>query len=101
MKSKSLKIFNNYGYKNQLKKLNEEVYEFVEAALLYENGKGNMNHVIEELGDVEFLLYQFRNHYKIRVRKIMSVRRFKARRQLKRIEKEMKEKKRNEKDINE
>ncbi len=88
MKKQSLEIFEHYGYKNQLKKLSEEVYEFIEAALLYENGKGHINHVIEELGDVEFLLYQFRNHYKIRVRKIMNIRRFKARRQLERMSKE-------------
>lgn len=88
MKGISLKIFNRYGYKNQLKKLSEEVYEFIEAVLLYESGKGDIKNIVEELGDVEFILYQFRNFYKIRTKKIMSIRRFKGKRQLKRMEDE-------------
>ena len=85
MKKQALMIFNNYGYENQLKKLHEEVYELIESIIKYENGKDSIEHVTEELGDVEFLLYQFRSHYKIKTRKIMNVRRFKARRQLGRI----------------
>ena len=89
MKEISLRIFNRYGYKNQLKKLSEEVYEFIEAVLLYESGKGDIKNIIEELGDVEFILYQFRNFYKIRPRKIMNIRRIKGKRQLKRMENEI------------
>lgn len=85
MKKQALIIFNNYGYENQLKKLHEEVYELIESIIKYENGKDSIRHVTEELGDVEFLLYQFRSHYKIKPRKIMNIRRFKARRQLGRI----------------
>ena len=85
MKKQALMIFNNYGYENQLKKLHEEVYELIESIIKYEIGKDSIRHVTEELGDVEFLLYQFRCHYKIKPRKIMNIRRFKARRQLERM----------------
>ena len=85
MKKQALIIFDHYGYENQLKKLHEEVYELIESVIKYENGKDSIEHVTGELGDVEFLLYQFRSHYKIKPRKIMNIRRFKARRQLGRI----------------
>ena len=39
MKSDLLKIINNYGVRHQLKKLNEEVFELMEAIRDYEEQK--------------------------------------------------------------
>lgn len=85
MRDKALKIYSHYGYKNQLKKLSEEVYEFIEAMLEYETGTGDIEHVIEELGDVEFILYQFREANEINTSEIRDVWRYKSKRQLTRI----------------
>lgn len=85
MRNKALKIYNHYGYKNQLKKLSEEVYEFIEAVLEFETGNGDINHVIEEMGDVEFIMYQFKNANEIKAREIKRVFQSKADRQLHRI----------------
>ena len=87
-----LKIINNYGVDNQLKKLNEEVFEFIEAIMQYEFYKygGDIDklkeHVIEEYGDVLFVLNQFRCYYKISNSDIRKVQQFKGERQLKRME---------------
>lgn len=85
MRDKALEIYNHYGYKNQLKKLSEEVYEFIEAVLEFEAGNGDINHVIEEMGDVEFMMYQFRVANDIKQREIKRVFQSKADRQLHRI----------------
>lgn len=85
MRDKALEIYNHYGYKNQLKKLSEEVYEFIEAMLEYEAGTGDIEHVIEELGDVEFILYQFKEANDISTSEIRDVWRYKSKRQLNRI----------------
>jgi len=87
-----LKIINNYGVDNQLKKLNEEVFEFIEAIMQYEFYKygGDIDklkeHVIEEYSDVLFVLNQFRCYYKISNSDIRKVQQFKGERQLKRME---------------
>lgn len=88
MKETALKIFNNYGYENQLEKLKEEVKEFIEAVEDYEKGIGTRKHIIEEMGDVEFLVYQFRNAYEIDVDCVELVGDLKGERQLKRMEEE-------------
>ena len=88
MRDKALEIYNHYGYKNQLKKLSEEVYEFIEAMLEYETGTGDIEHVIEELGDIEFILYQFKEANEINNNEIRDVWKYKSRRQLNRIENE-------------
>lgn len=73
-------IINRFGFRAQMKKLNEEVYEFLEAVDNYEDANmeqgdepyyttEEMNifrdHVVEELGDVLILLTQFIARYKI------------------------------------
>lgn len=83
MRDKALKIYNQYGYKNQLKKLSEEVYEFIEA------GNGDIEHVIEELGDVEFLMYQFKCANDIKNYEVKRVFQSKADRQLYRMSRNM------------
>lgn len=75
-----LDIINRFGFRAQMKKLNEEVYEFLEAIDNYEDANmeqgdepyyttEEMNifrdHVVEELGDVLILLTQFIARYKI------------------------------------
>ena len=74
-------IMNHFGIKRQKKKLNEEVYEFLEAVSDYEellcendsygdvysNDELNIfrDHIVEEMGDVLVLLTQFIARYKI------------------------------------
>lgn len=72
-----LDIINHFGYRNQMKKLNEEVFEFLEAVDAYEdelafrliNDKVGENllrdAMVEEVGDVLVLLTQFIAKYKI------------------------------------
>lgn len=86
MKREALKIFNHYGYKNQLKKLSEEVYEFIEAVIEYEEGIDDIRHVIEEMGDIETILYQFKEANDIKGAEICDVVEFKLSRECGRIE---------------
>ena len=86
MKEEALKIYNNYGYKNQLKKLSEEVYEFIEAVIEFEEGIGDIKHVIEEMGDIETILYQFKEANDIKSAEICDVVEFKLNRECGRIE---------------
>lgn len=102
MKEDTLEIINHYGVRNQLKKLNEECYELIEAIRDYEEQKQacefvgcsrihadkERKHIVEELGDVRFMLLQFQNYYEIADEEIEEVMRFKDNRQLERISKE-------------
>lgn len=78
------KIINYYGVNAQLKKLNEEVYEFEEAVL----EKHNKEHITEEIADILVILTQFIDKYNIDVHKIDTIMQYKVDRQLRRIEKE-------------
>ena len=76
-----LEIINHFGVRNQMKKCNEEMFEFLEAVDNYEDGmleienpqayigEGELHilreHVIEEMGDVLLLLTQFIGLYQI------------------------------------
>lgn len=71
-----LEIMEHFGYRNQMKKLSEECYEFLEAVDNYEDlllfGVGNVGEeqlardfVVEELGDMLILLTQFIAKYEI------------------------------------
>lgn len=64
---KALKIINHFGWKSQLKKLNEEIYEFYEAIMDFENGIGTLDHVEEELADVFVILNGFKALFKLRI----------------------------------
>ena len=101
METSLLKIINHYGIFNQLRKINEECYELIEAIRDYEYQKeACMNnhctelhvkkckkHVAEELGDVMNVLEEIRLHYEISKEEVEENRKPKIERQLERIEK--------------
>lgn len=74
-------IINHFGVRNQMKKCNEEMFEFLEAVDNYEDGLSEIEnphsyigegelrmlreHVVEEMGDVLLLLTQFIALYEI------------------------------------
>ena len=76
-----LDIINHFGYRNQMKKLNEETYELLEAIDNYEDASMEFNdnedyyseeemkifrnHIVEEMGDVLILLTEFIGRYDI------------------------------------
>lgn len=78
------KIINYYGVNKQLKKLNEEVYEFEEAVL----EKHDKEHITEEIADIFVILQQFKVKYDLDKNKILEIMEQKVDRQLRRIEKE-------------
>lgn len=97
-----LKIIQNYGLSNQLKKLNEELYEFQEAVLSYnllktinedvkdEVLEKNIEYiykcVLEEYADLCVLLSQFELYFDLDEDEVWQVMKNKVDRQLKRIE---------------
>lgn len=72
-----LEIMNFFGYRNQLKKLHEECFEFIESVDNYEDLIAFVSdatpheidlfrsHVIEEMGDMLILLTEFIARYHI------------------------------------
>ena len=90
-------IIVHYGINNQLKKLNEETYELIEAILTFgqENNHKSLNHVIEEMGDVYVVLKQLQIYYGISENEIEDTMTFKIERQLQRIESEEKRRNKN------
>lgn len=97
-----LKIIQNYGTSNQLKKLSEELYEFQEAVLSYnllktinedfkdevleKNTEYIYKCVLEEYADLCVLLSQFELYFDLNENEVLQVMRNKVDRQLKRIE---------------
>lgn len=102
MKEDLLKIINNYGVSNQLKKMSEEVFELQEAIFKYEelkkwddeyysvDLKSAIEHLEEEFADVCVVLEQFKAYYDLDNNKIIEIMKQKINRQLDRIEKENK-----------
>lgn len=78
------KIIEYYGINNQLKKLTEEVYELQESIL----EKHNTKHVLEEYADVEVILEQIKQYFKLDDDKIELIKDYKVARQLYRIRNE-------------
>ena len=99
-----LKIIQNYGTSNQLKKLSEELYEFQEAVLSYnllktinedfkdevleKNTEYIYRCVLEEYADLCVLLSQFELYFDLNEDEVWQVMKNKVDRQLRRIEKE-------------
>lgn len=111
IKEVELMIINHYGVMKQLKYFQSEVFELNEAIIQHEkkdpivsavesinrigsklSGKKyrttSINHIIEEIADVQFMLNQFKEYYEITDDEILDVILSKANRQLERIEKE-------------
>ena len=96
-----LDIMNHFGYRTQMKKLNEECYEFLEAVDNYEDAWLEQddrepyytveemaifrNHVIEEMGDMLILLTEFIARYDIEKHELDAVMDFKLDRTEERI----------------
>lgn len=91
-------VIKHYGYRNQLKKLSEEVYELQEAVLEYENAIINIDnaykiaelrdHIEEEIADVKHLLYQITFAYDLDTNRIIEIVIEKNKRQHRRMEEE-------------
>lgn len=88
-------IINHYGVNHQLKKLNEEIFELIEAVMNYRTiqtfnpteiyiTKG-IEAVTEEIADCYVMLEQFRLLYEITDEEIKNIMELKIDRQLERI----------------
>ena len=95
MKNKLLKIINHYGIDNQLKYIHSEYYELDEAIIIEEDRlkhigtKGwNIDHIAEEIADIQVMLKQFQYYYDISDKQLKSIMNYKIDRQLDRIKKE-------------
>lgn len=86
MKDKILRIINHYGLINQLKKLNEEIFELIDAeyemyyTLNANNYERLINHIIEEYGDVQHVLEQHRLYWQISLDDVKEVIKYKNKR---------------------
>lgn len=91
-----LDIIEYFGVRNQMKKLNEECFEFLEAVDNYEDelafhltdrvGENMLrDHVIEEMGDILTILTQFIEKYEILQEELDPYMDFKLQRTLDRI----------------
>jgi NTP pyrophosphatase (non-canonical NTP hydrolase) len=98
MNDKLLKIIEHYEITNQLKKLNEECYELIEAIRDYEEDLIRVDcddyytqhlkkHIEEEFADVMVLLGQIKYFYDLDDEKIKKIMNEKIDRQLDRIQK--------------
>ena len=99
MNEKLLKNINHYGLRTELRKLNEECYELIEAIKDYEFQKEacesvgcsrihvdkERKHVVEEIADVQVLLNQFKLYYGISDEEVKEVMIKKIDRQMERI----------------
>ena len=100
MKEDLLKIIEHYGVGNQLRKLNEESYELIEAVRDYqedyEKTKGVQDginkyfkdNILEEFADCMVLLEQIKAYYDLDNEKIIETMKYKIERQKKRMEDE-------------
>lgn len=60
-----MKVINHFGLSNQLKKLNEEVFELIEAILIDTGDEESLNHIKEEYADVSLVLNQIKEYFEI------------------------------------
>ena len=88
MRKKILSIISFYGAMNQLKYMQTEMFEFVEAVINYNNlsNEKNKEHIEEEYADLMVMLEQFHAYYNLDDMHISEVMHQKIDRQLKRIE---------------
>lgn len=99
MKDKEKQIISFYGVLPQLKYMQTEMFEFIEAILTVEHKlKGYVSwlylepedktHIEEEYADLTMMLEQFKEYYHLDEDNIQRIKEQKIERQLKRIEKE-------------
>jgi NTP pyrophosphatase (non-canonical NTP hydrolase) len=95
MKEKSLETINHYGVLPQLKYFQSEVFELNEAIITYEKSEEESchssvsvsrlaqerKHIAEEIADVEVMLLQFKEYYKIDGNDILKTMKYKIERQ--------------------
>lgn len=74
-------IIDEYGIIHQLKKLNEEVYELIEAIIAGNDAEA----VEEEFADVLVLLYQIAEERGVDADSVRNMMRYKAERQIRRM----------------
>lgn len=100
MRDKIKQIINHFGITNQLKKLNEECYELIEAIRNYEYQKEacenigcskihadkEYEHIEEEIADVYVLLNQIKEYYDLNEAQIIINEHDKINRTIERIE---------------
>ena len=93
MKDKEKQIISFYGVIPQLKYMQTEMFEFVEAILTKElvgayPGITEKQHIEEEYADLTMMLEQFKEYYHLDEDNIQRIKERKIDRQLKRIEEE-------------
>ena len=93
MKDKEKQIISFYGVIPQLKYMQTEMFEFVEAILTKElvgtySGIKEKQHIEEEYADLTMMLEQFKEYYHLDEDNIQRIKEQKIERQLKRIEEE-------------
>ena len=92
MKKDLLKIINNYGVMKQLKYFQSEVFELNESIIRAENPYEpikDIDHIAEEIADVQVMLNQFKEYYGITDKEIGEFMAYKIERQLERIKEEI------------
>ena len=101
MKDKEKKIISFYGVLPQLKYMQTEMFEFIEAIMILEHYeefaneqdyqttlKQQIAHIEEEYADLTMMLEQFKEYYHLDEDNIQRIKEQKIERQLKRIEEE-------------
>ena len=101
MKDKEKQIISFYGVLPQLKYMQTEMFEFVEAIMILEHYEEFANdqdyqttlkqqkaHIEEEYADLTMMLEQFKEYYQLNEYNIQRIKEQKIERQLKRIEEE-------------
>lgn len=101
MKDKEKQIINHYGVLPQLKYMQTEMFEFIEAIMILEHYEEFANdqdyqttlkqqkaHIEEEYADLTMMLEQFKEYYHLDEDNIQRIKEQKIERQLKRIEEE-------------
>lgn len=96
--SDELAIISHYGLKNQVKKLNEEVYELCEAEHVFLTNNANgatdktaLENIVSEMADCMVLIEQLRQYHDIQPDTLRKEYDFKITRQMARIMNEKKE----------
>lgn len=100
MKEKEKQIIEHYGVISQLKYMQTEMFEFIEAVINYDLKEtieyeiplteliGSKEHIEEEYADLAMMLEQFKEYYNLNEESIQKIKEQKIERQLERIKAE-------------